>query len=76
MWLFLLAARHRMQALSALTCSVGSGLKACASLDLCFLFNPNRTECKLYESGLPLSFLFFLKGSSVYSETSIVLDKE
>ena len=34
MWLFLLAARHRMQALSALACSVGSGLKHCASLEL------------------------------------------
>ena len=37
MWLFLLAARHRMQALSALACSVGCGLKDFASLEF-YLF--------------------------------------
>ena len=37
MWLFLLAARHRMQVLSALACGVGSGLKYCASLEF-YLF--------------------------------------
>ena len=33
-WLFLLAARHRIQALSALACCVGCGFSGFASLEL------------------------------------------
>ena len=34
MWLFLLAARHRMQALSALACSVGCAFSGFTSLKI------------------------------------------
>ena len=40
MWLFLLAARHRMQALSALACSVGCGFVAFASLKIALFIQP------------------------------------
>ena len=40
MWLFLLAALHRMQALSALACSVGCGFVAFASLKIALFIQP------------------------------------
>ena len=39
-WLFLLAARHRMQALSALACCVGCGFAGYASLELYLFIHP------------------------------------
>ena len=39
MWLFLLAARHRMQAFSALACCVGCGFSGFASLELYLLIH-------------------------------------
>ena len=40
MWLSLLAALHRMQALSALACSVGCGFVAFASLKIALFIQP------------------------------------
>ena len=42
MWLFLLAARHRMQALSALACSVGCAFLGFASLKIALFIQPNK----------------------------------
>ena len=41
MWLFLLAARHRMQALSALACSVGCAFLGFASLKIALFIQPH-----------------------------------
>ena len=41
MWLFLLAARHKMQALSALACSVGCAFSGFASLKIALLIQPH-----------------------------------
>ena len=43
MWLFLLAARHRMQALSALACSVGFGFGVFASLKIALFIQTSTT---------------------------------
>ena len=42
MWLFLLAARHRMQALSALACSVGCAFLGFASLKIALFIQPHK----------------------------------
>ncbi len=42
MWLFLLAALHRMQALSALACSVGCGFVAFASLKIALFYTTSQ----------------------------------
>ena len=44
MWLFLLAARHRMQALSALACSVGCAFSGFASLKIALFIQPLSKE--------------------------------
>ena len=44
MWLFLLAARHRMQALSALACSVGCAFLGFASLKIALFIQPLSKE--------------------------------
>ena len=41
MWLFLLAARHRMQALSALACCVGCAFLGFASLKIALFIQPH-----------------------------------
>ena len=41
MWLFLLAARHRMQALSALACSVGCAFSGFARLKIVLFIQPH-----------------------------------
>ena len=42
MWLFLLATRHRMQALSALACSVGCAFLGFESLKIALFIQPNK----------------------------------
>ena len=44
MWLFLLVARHRMQALSALACSVGFGFGVFASLKTALFIQTSTRE--------------------------------
>ena len=51
MWLFLLAARHRMQALSALACSVGCAFLGFASLKIALFIQPHK------KVGNPIYFL-------------------
>ena len=41
MWLFILAARHRMQALSALACSVGCAFSGFARLKIALFIQPH-----------------------------------
>ena len=57
MWLFLLAARHRMQALSALACSVGCGFGVFASLEFHFYSTYSKASdhlvaCFIYRTSL------------------------
>ena len=57
MWLFLLAARHRMQALSALACSVGCGFGVFASLEFYFYSTYSKASdhlvaCFIYRTSL------------------------
>ena len=68
MWLFLLAARHRMQALSALACCVGCAFSGFASLKIALFIQPLKKRTTQFLL-LGRSLLKFNKYSAVYSAT-------
>ena len=53
MWLFLLAARHKMQALSALACSVGCAFSGFASLKIALFIQPYNKAGTHFTFGSP-----------------------
>ena len=57
MWLFLLAARHRMQALSALACSVGCGFGVFASLKIALFIQTSTRESNPFYFWVSLFFI-------------------
>ena len=59
MWLFLLAARHRMQALSALACSVGFGFGVFASLKIALFIQTSTREADPFYFWVSLIISFF-----------------
>ena len=58
MWLFLLAARHRMQALSALACSVGCAFLGFASLKIALFIQPHKKVGNPITFGLPTFYAY------------------
>ena len=61
-WLFLLAVRHRMQALSALACCVGCAFSGFASLKIALFIQPLKKR----------TTQFLLLGRSLYSFNHII----
>ena len=57
MWLFLLAARHRMQALSALACSVGCGFGVFASVKIALFIQTSTREANPFYFWVSLFFI-------------------
>ena len=69
MWLFLLAVRHRMQALSALACSVGCAFSGFASLKIAlFIQSPMMKMSKKALILLRLSRNYNKSGLDFYCE--------
>ena len=68
MWLFLLAALHRMQALSALACSVGCGFVAFASLKIALFIQPlKKRERPIFYFWVAPNFCLFIGGLLCFS---------
>ena len=63
MWLFLLAARHKMQALSALACSVGCAFSGFASLKIALFIQPYNKAGTHFTFGSPAFFVNCLSAS-------------